>query len=249
MAKIKAVVFDFIGTLTDLVGYSLENSKNKMFQSLVANGYNISHERFFKAYDKAHQKYHDVRYGQLVEVTNAVWVSEALNQVGYATTPEDEGIKAAVNVFFEDYLKALKPRTSAKATLQKLSQSYKLGIVSNYTYAPLIYAGLRKLKISDFFDAVLVSQEVGWRKPSPEIFQEALRRLRVKAEEVVYVGDTPLEDIEGAKNVGMKTVFIPSQFNGVDDMQKAPQQPDYVIKKLTDILKILARNGLLLRRA
>jgi putative hydrolase of the HAD superfamily len=226
MARIKAVVFDFIGTLADLVDYSLENSENKMFRSLATNGYDVSRERFFEAYGRAHQKYQDARYGQLVEVTNAIWISEALNYLGYPTTP--------------DYLKALRLRLGAKKTLEKLSMNYQLGIVSNYTYAPLIYAGLRRLKVNDFFDVVVVSEEVGFRKPSPKIFQEALRRLSLKSEEVLYVGDTPLEDIEGAERVGLKTVFIPSQFNSLEDMQKASLQPDYVIERLGDILEILA---------
>ena len=241
MARIKAVIFDFIGTLTDLVGYSLEDSENKMFRSLIASGYNLDRKAFFEAYEKTHHKYWNIRYGQLKEVTNAVWVSEALNDLGYALTPEAEEIKTAVNAFFENYLKALTPRPQARKTLQRLSQEYQLGLITNYTYAPLIYAGLRKLKIDEFFNVVVVSDEAGWRKPSPKIFREALRRMQLKADQVLYVGDTPLEDIAGARQVGMKTVFIPSQFNSLEAMRKAPQpsQPDHVIEKLSDLFKIL----------
>ena len=241
MAPAKAVIFDFIGTLTDLVGYSLEDSENKMFRSLTASGCNLDREEFLEAYERAHHKYWNIRYGQLKEVTNAVWVSEALNHLGYAVTPDDEKIKTAVNAFFENYLKALKLRPHAKKTLQRLSQKYQLGVISNYTYAPLIYAGLRKLKINEFFNVVVVSDEAGWRKPSPKIFRKALMRMRLKADEVLYVGDTPLEDIAGARQVGMKTVFIPSQFNSLEAMRKAPQpsQPDHVIEKLSDLFKIL----------
>lgn len=244
MVRIKAVIFDFIGTLTELSGYSLENAENKLFRSLAANGYNVNRESFFEAYKKAHQKYSEIRYRQLVEVTNAVWISEALNNLGYATTPQNERIKTAVNVFFEDYLNGLKLRSFAKSTLQKLSQNYKLGLVSNFTYTPIIYAGLRKLNINDFFSAVLVSEEIGWRKPDPKIFQEALKRLHVKVDNVVYVGDSPLEDIEGAKNVGMKTVFIQSQFYTVKDIQKASHQPDYVVKNLHEFFHLLSCGAL-----
>jgi putative hydrolase of the HAD superfamily len=239
MTRPKAVIFDFIGTLTDLVGYSLEDSENKMFRSLTASGRHLGREEFFEAYERAHHKYWNIRYGQLKEVTNAVWVSEALTHLGYTLTPDDEEIKTAVNAFFGSYLKALRLRAHAKKTLQRLSQEYQLGLISNFTYAPLIYAGLRKLKLNEFFSIVVVSDEAGWRKPSPKIFRKALRRMHVKADEVLYVGDTPLEDIEGAKRVGMRTVFIPSQFNSRADMQKAPLQPDHVIEKLGDLFKIL----------
>ena len=239
MARIKVLIFDFIGTLIELVGYSLENSIDKLFRSLAANGYNTIRENFLEAYEEAYSKYHKIRYGQLREVTNAVWVSEALNHLGFTTTPQEERIKTAVNVFFEDYVNSLKLRFSAKLVLRQLSKNYKLGLVSNFTYAPVIYAALRKLKINDFFNAVIVSEAVGWRKPAPKIFQEALERLHVEADEAFYVGDTPLEDIQGATNVGMKTVFIPSQFNSLIDMQEAAQQPDYTVENLGEIVKIL----------
>ncbi|MCK4933562.1 HAD-IA family hydrolase, partial [Candidatus Bathyarchaeota archaeon] len=80
----------------------------------------------------------------------------------------------------------------------------------------------------------------GWRKPSPEIFKEALRRLDMKAEETFFVGDTPLEDIQGAKKVGMKTVFIPSQFNTLIDMEKVETPPDHYIENLRDLSEILS---------
>jgi len=239
MAKIKAVIFDFIGTLTDLVGYSLERAEDKLYRSLLKSGFILSRESFFETYNKAQQKHRKVRYQQLIEVTNAVWISEALGYLGYNVTPEDERIKTAVNRFFEEYLAALKLRSSAKQILTKLYDRYKLGIVTNYTYAPVIYAALRKLEINNFFNVVIVSEAAGWRKPNPKIFHEALRTLLVDANETIFVGDTPSEDIDGARSVGMKTIFIPSQFNSLDDMQRAPQQADYTIEKLCDILAIL----------
>ncbi|MFP3984536.1 MAG: HAD family hydrolase [Candidatus Bathyarchaeia archaeon] len=239
MAKIKAVIFDFIGTLTCLVGYSLEKAEEKMFKSLVENGFEIDQESFFQAYKKAHRKHREIRYEQLIEVTNAIWVSDALTYLGYDITPEDERIKTAINIFFKDYLDAMQLRPTAKQTLEKLSQYYKLGLVSNYTYAPVIYAGLRKLEINHFFNTIIVSEATGWRKPNPKIFQEALKRLRVKADETLFVGDTPAEDILGAKSAGMMTAFIPSQFNSLAEMEKAPCQPDFVIEKLNDSFELL----------
>jgi putative hydrolase of the HAD superfamily len=241
MVGIKAVVFDFIGTLCELVNYSLDEAHEKMFASLVSNGYELDHESFFKAYSEAHQKYREIRYEQLVEVANAVWISEALNSLGHKTFPEDEGIKTAVNAFFADYLTALKLRPSARSTMEKLCQEYKLGLISNYTHTPLIYAALRKLQIDEFLDVVAVSEAVGWRKPSARIFREVLKRLCVRAEEAVFVGDTPLEDILGAKRVGMHTVFIPSQFKSLADLENASLQPDYVVESLSDVPAIVNR--------
>ncbi|MEM3673564.1 MAG: HAD family hydrolase [Candidatus Bathyarchaeia archaeon] len=235
--NIKAVIFDFIGTLTNVKGYSLEASKMKLYNAIVDAGFKVSVEKFLKAYSEAHEKYRAIRYQELVEVTNAIWISEALNALEFKTSPEDSRIKMAVNVFFEDYLKSLELRPCVKPMLKQLSTHYKLGLVSNFTYTPLIYAALRKLSINRFFNVILVSEAVGWRKPHAKIFEEALKRLGTKAEETVYVGDSPQEDIEGAKAVGMKTVFVPSQFYSLENLRERHQKPDIIVKDICALYK------------
>jgi len=233
----KAIIFDFIGTLTNIKNYSLETSKTKLHKAIVEAGFNINAKSFLEAYSQSHEKYRVVRYKELVEVTNAIWISEALNNLGFKTKPEDTHIKTAVNIFFEDYLNSLELRPHVKKLLTKVSTKYKLGLVSNFTYAPVIYAGTKKLSINQFFNTILVSEEVGWRKPSRKIFEEALKRLDATAEETVYVGDSPLEDIKGAKAVGMKTVFVPSQFYSLENLHESQQKPDIITKNTKELYK------------
>jgi HAD superfamily hydrolase (TIGR01662 family) len=243
LSPIKAVIFDFIGTLTNVRGYNLEasrtTSKMKLYRAVVNAGFMVDVKSFLEAYTQAHKKYHIIRYEKLVEVTNAVWISEALNNLGYKTTPDDPQVKTAINIGFEDYLNSLELRPCAKNILKSLSRNYKLGLVSNFTYTPIIYAGLRKLDINQFFNAILVSHEVGWRKPHPKIFNEALKRLRVSADETVYVGDSPLEDIKGAKATGMKTIFVSSQFYTLRNLNESQQKPDMITKDICELSKTL----------
>lgn len=240
MLSTKAVIFDFIGTLTNVKGYSLEESKMKLCKAIQESGFDVTTEGFMHAYGQAHEKYRLVRYGELVEVTNAVWVSEALNSLGFGTNPRDERINTAVNVFFEDYVSSLELRPCAEDMLKEVSNESKIGLISNFTYAPVIYAGLRKLGINRFLNAVLVSEEVGWRKPNVKIFQEALKRLGVTAQETVYVGDSPLEDIAGAKSAGMKTVFLPSQFYSLDNLRESGQSPDLMVSDVCELERRIA---------
>ena len=124
-----------------------------------------------QAYSVAHEKYRKVRYEQLKEVTNAVWVAEALANVGFKVTPEDDRVKAALNVFFQDFIDTLELREGAKKLLKQAQARCKVGLISNFTYAPVIYKSLRKLGIKGFFNAIVVSEEIGWRKPSSQIFK------------------------------------------------------------------------------
>ena len=120
MPLIKAIIFDLIGTLASVKNYSLENSKTKLYKAIKKVGFNINAESFLEKYSQAHEKYRVVRYQELVEVTNAIWISEALNNLGFKTNPEDTRIKTAVNIFFEDYLNSLKLRPCVKKLLNKV---------------------------------------------------------------------------------------------------------------------------------
>jgi len=232
-------MFDFIGTLASVEDYDMEASKQKLYEAIFDAGFKVGEKDFLKAYGEAHEKYRTVRYEELVEVTNAVWVSEALNRLGFKIGPEDMSLKAAINVFFVDYLESLRLNPCAKELLGEVSSACKVGLISNFTYAPVIYAAVRKLGIGRCLNAVLVSEDVGVRKPNRKIFDEALRRLGVNAEETVYVGDSPLEDIKGAAVAGMKTIFVPSQFYSLVNLQESGQKPDLTVKDLCELCKKL----------
>jgi putative hydrolase of the HAD superfamily len=235
MSCSKAVIFDYIGTLVNCKGYTMESSKEHLYSALATEGFEISKDNFLAAYASAHEKYRIIRYEQLREVTNAVWVAEALCNLGFKVSADDCRIKAALNIFFKAYIDTFEMREGAKKLIKQAKQQGKVGLISNFTHAPVIYSSLRHLGICEFFNAVVVSEENGWRKPSPKIFQDALKKLQVTADHAVYIGDSPIEDIKGAKQVGLKTVFVPSQFNSFKDLTESQQKPDYAAKDLKDI--------------
>ena len=130
-------------------------------------------------------------------------------------------------------------RKGAEEVLKQVSTKYKVGLISNFTHAPVIHKSLRKIRIHQYFNAIVISEDFGWRKPSSEIFHYTLNRLKVKPEEAVFIGDSPLEDIKGAKSVGLRTIFTSSQFNTQKNLQESGQEPDYIVDDLVKILDIL----------
>jgi HAD superfamily hydrolase (TIGR01549 family) len=231
----RAVIFDYIGTLVNCRNYSMDASKQKLFKALLSEGFDIAEDQFLASYGLAHEKYRKVRYEQFKEVTNAVWVAEALCNLGFTVTADDPRIKAAINVFFQDFIVTLELREGAKKLLHQAQQQGKVALISNFTHAPVIYKSLRTVKISEYFNAIVVSEEIGWRKPSSHIFQHALNCLKVQANEAVYVGDSPIEDIKGAKDAGLKTVFVPSQFNRLEELLESRQKPDCIARDLGEV--------------
>ncbi len=235
MMSCKAVIFDYIGTLVNCKNYTMDVLKQKLHKALVAEGFDVAKDKFLDAYDLSHEKYRKVRYDQLREVTNAVWVAETLCNLGFGVTAEDARVKAALNVFFQDFIDTLELRENAKKLVKQAKRQCKVALISNFTHAPVIYKSLRKLRLIEFFNTIVVSEEVGWRKPSSNIFEYALNQLQIQAHEAVYIGDSPNEDIKGAKQAGIRTVFVPSQFNNLKNLKESKQEPNQVPKDLTAI--------------
>jgi putative hydrolase of the HAD superfamily len=241
---IKAVVFDYIGTLVNCRGYNMADSEDNLYRALKAEGFNIEKESFLDAYNRAHKKYRVVRYEHYQEVTNAVWVAEALTKLGFKVAADDPRVVAGLDVFFQDFIDTLELREGAVELLDEVGKNYRLGLLSNFTYGPVIRKSLRKIGLHQHFNEVIVSEEIGWRKPSPVIFQDMLLRLGVAANEALFIGDSPLEDIKGALDMDIKTVFLPSQFNSLKDLSESKLSPDYSVldlgalsRELVNILK------------
>ena len=84
----------------------------------------------------------------------------------------------------------------AHSVLRTLHRSKKLALVSNFDHPPHVHSVLSKLNLTPYFDSVIISAEVGVKKPDPRIFDAALEQTGIKPEEVIYVGDTD-DDTEG----------------------------------------------------
>ena len=239
MAKAKAVIFDYIGTLVNCKSYTMEASRLKLYNSLVDEGFKIEKDQFLEAYIRAHEKYRIVRFEELREVTNAIWVAEALGEIGFSVNLDDAHIKAALSVFFKDYVDSLSLREGAKKLLEKAVKYGKVGLLSNFTYSPVVYSSLRQFGVSKYFNTVVVSHEIGWRKPSKHIFNDTLSKLQVNASEAVYVGDNPVEDIKGAKDAGLRTVFVSSQFYSTNDLSENKVKPHFEAVDLREVCERL----------
>jgi FMN phosphatase YigB (HAD superfamily) len=231
----KTLILDYIGTLVEPRNYSMEASERKLHSALCEAGLQTDWTQFINAYKKAHQKYRRIRYEQLKEVTNAIWVSDALCSIGCNVAKDDPRLKTGLNVFFQDFIDTFRLRPHVKRLLTKASANGKVGLISNFTYAPAIYVSLRQLGINQYFNVVVISDGIGWRKPHRKIFDQALQMLQVAPEEAVYVGDSPIEDIQGAKAAGLKAVFVCSQFYSVADLTQCNVKPNAIVEDLSEL--------------
>ena len=96
----------------------------------------------------------------------------------------------------------------ADEVIEELAHHVRLAIVSNYPHAPVVYGTLERLGLRRHFYAIVVSSELGWLKPHPELYRTALTRIRARAEETVFVGDDLDNDIRAPKALGLRTAWF-----------------------------------------
>ena len=95
------------------------------------------------------------------------------------------------------------------ALLESLREHYLLGVVTNG--AGVTQRGkLERLGILPFFEPVIVSGEAGCRKPNVEIFELAIKDWPLARQEVLFIGDDPLADVEGARAAGLRALQVTS---------------------------------------
>ena len=232
----KAVLFDMFDTLVLI-------EKNHAFYSpslkrahsfLVKNGVDVEFRVFRDAYIKARDKLYVEADAKLEEPHFNCRISNALESLGYVDV-ESKVVEGATNEFCKGFMEYVRIDDHTKSALEKLHVKYKLGIVSNFAIPECVDKLLEKHGLTTFFDVVVVSGAVNKRKPSPEIFQKALKKLGVSAEDTVFVGDTVDADVIGAKAAGMKSIFIERR------VQKGTEQacPNQSIKSLSELLEAI----------
>ena len=75
-------------------------------------------------------------------------------------------------------------------------------------------AELRELGLNVYFDGIILSSEIGYKKPSAEFFRIALSSLGLHPANCIYVGNDRRDDVFGAGRAGMRTVYIPTPQSG-----------------------------------
>lgn len=153
-----------------------------------------------------------------------------------------QDLKLTIVKYFEEVLledpAAL--HEGAKLTLESLYGKYPIGLISDSGLTPgrVLRTALKVRGILKFFRFTIFSDEVGYNKPSPIIFKQALKLLGAHPKEIIHVGDLPETDITGAKRMGMLTVWV-NRDEGVP-LDKS-FCPDYQIDQLPELLALLER--------
>jgi putative hydrolase of the HAD superfamily len=160
---------------------------------------------------------------------------EILYNLGVKSYSQDD-LQEIIQAHWRPYIQNVRARRGAKKLLEYLKRwGFKLGIVAN------IWSGgmnpvLERLGLERFFDTTVASIDVGFKKPDPKIFHLALEHLKLSPKEVIMVGDNPRTDIQGAHNLGMRTVRL---MRGPNRKKPDLVAPDFKIGNLSALASIM----------
>lgn len=120
--------------------------------------------------------------------------------------------------------------------LRRLARSHQLAVVSNFDYSPTALTILQAAGVRDLFAAIVVSDEVGWRKPRADIFERAIALTGASPAETLFVGDKAEIDVAGAHRVGMDAAWINP---GREPLPAGVKPPEYEIRDLAELETIV----------
>jgi len=220
-----AVLFDFGGTL-DAVGVPW---RDRVFRYFCEAGSPVSREAFDPVFFRAD----DALVGRIpTTLSFADTVSRLVTGVAAELDGSDPGRAGRVAARF--LAEARATLREHQPLLERLARRYRLGIISNFYGNLSTVCG--EVGLGGLFATVVDSARVGASKPAPTIFRHALSALEVEAARAVFVGDSVPRDLIGAREVGMRHVWLAP--NAARDNR--PCCPDdTVIHRLTELEELV----------
>jgi len=235
---IKAFFFDIDDTLyshKDAQEYAI-NELSRMANHLT----NIPPVLFKKLFYEIYSKTLELNEKKGVDVFNKKDVFRKIYNLSPYSINE-EIVKLFAEKYYEKILEKTIAFEDAEPTLTFLKDhNFKIGVISN-GLRNIQLARLEKLNLISLFNIehIVISEDVGINKPHPNIFLYAFKRLQVRPQESVMVGDDLVRDIKAAKTLDMLTIWFNRSMS--DSLLNTHEviYADFIIRNLRDIFAIV----------
>ncbi len=220
----KAVIFDLDHTLFD---------RYKTLSSIINSGkaYTIFKEEIGKEKIKEKWIYADKNFCTIS------W------DLVYDYMKKEDILKESIEKegFFKNHIVPLyenvaEPYDFAIPTLKELKKrGYKIGLITNGSHY-LQMKKLEMLNMVDCFDEIIISKDLNTDKPDRLLFDEMARRLDLPANEMLYVGDNPLNDVDASRKAGYTPVWVKT--TGIWTFPEI-EKCDLEVENVSELLKFL----------
>ena len=207
----------------------------------------VAFERIYEKYDlkalgipsahEFHEVYHPLNEQLWVQYRANAITKDELNRTRFLKPLEHYGIHDVdlADHLSEDYVywspRIVRLVPGTMELLDYLKPKYHLHLITN-GFQEVQHTKLNGSGMAPYFETLTVSEEVGVKKPNPEIFQYALQKAGAQAGESLMIGDEMAVDIDGARAVGMDTLLFNPKGEPVEG------ERTYEVRDLRDIKTI-----------
>lgn len=242
VSSIKHILFDLGGTLMHARedwGPIYNRGDLALVQTLADHNIQLDASQFRA---RLHE-YYTQRDKDFQETTYHFVLRELLKELGQAEAAEPV-LRSALDALYSVTQSNWQLEADAAAMLDGLkSEDYKIGIFSNAGDDRDVQQLVENFGVRSHVDFVLTSAACFYRKPHPRAFEIALAHWSIHPQEAVMVGDSLEADILGAKQIGMKTIWITRRAQFKDEEMRRIK-PDFSIRKLSELTPTLERLSL-----
>ena len=248
----KLITIDFWNTLFNAESADIRNySRNKILITTLNDlGINIDKNNFDIVLKKSWEYYNncwinECRTPSASEILNFIW--EKMNFAeGTNKENNDKAFKYIVD-FFENTILIFPPdlEPGAKEAIIKLSNKYKLAIVSDTGFSPgkIVDKLLTNLDIKKYFSAYSYSDQTGVAKPHPNAWNTILTSLNIPTNQSLHIGDIDRTDIDGAKSIGMKAIRYDGNLDkNLIHLRHSNSKADFIANSWNEIVAYIENN-------
>ena len=242
----KAVLFDLCDTLlifdpqrlplVQVDGQVIRSTTGIVYQKLALH-VSLSFEAFYGAFVQTTQEIVQAREQDHHEVTSEEKFQRVLHRLGLGPDQIPAPVLMQVVLTHMNALaSALYLPPPHRQVVEAMRQKYMIGIITNFDHSATVHELLGREGIGNYFEPVVISADVGWRKPRREIFQKALDLLKLEAQQTVFVGNDLKIDVGGAHAAGIPAIWF-NRHNETPTLDLPV--PDYTLFSLEDLQRVL----------
>ncbi|MFW9878185.1 MAG: TIGR02253 family HAD-type hydrolase [Candidatus Thorarchaeota archaeon] len=241
MNSVKLIGFDLDDCLFDSTGLS-ERARVKGIEAMIGLGLKIEREKAIQIIREIVDEYgsnSSKHYNYFIRRLNQIGGN--IEYISYNT--RYKYIAAAVMAYHEEKVNSIRLYDDVKECLMRLRNlSIKTAIITDGIPIKQ-YEKILRLKIDDLIDSIVISDEIGIRKPNPELFYYWLKKFAITGQETIYIGDRIDKDIVPANLNKIYTVYLHRggkyDLSHIDMKLKGSQKPDYEISNLSELFDII----------
>jgi FMN phosphatase YigB (HAD superfamily) len=218
MTTPEVLIFDLFGTLVffddarvptmEVSGRTVPMTVTGLPQMLTELEPSITLETFLAELRRVGQAVIEEKRAAGIEIATPVRFERTLRTLGVAPAPAATVAVRMARLHMDTLARSVVCPAGRPELLARLGARHRLALLSNFDDGTTARRVIAEAGLTPYFDTIVISEEEGIRKPVTDIFERTCLKMGARPADCLYIGDTLVEDIHGARDAGLASVWI-----------------------------------------